>query len=100
MMSKKLEIILNSSIKKANQLKHEYLTLETILLELVTNDEQVQEIIRSAGVETAQVKKELENFINDSSNFSILDQTQITLLSEKQFVDEELRSLARDSGIE
>ncbi len=100
MMSKKLEIILNSSIKKANKLKHEYLTLETILLELVTNDEQVQEIIRSTGVETAVVKKELEDFINDSSNFSILDQTQITLLSEKQFVDEELRSLARDSGIE
>lgn len=100
MMSKKLEIILNSSIKKANKLKHEYLTLETILLELVTNDDQVQEIIKSCGVETTQVQKELEDFINDSSNFSILDQTQITLLSEKQFVDEELRSLARDSGIE
>lgn len=100
MMSKKLELILNSAIKKANALKHEYLTLETILLELVSNDAQVQEILRSCGVESSTVQKELEDFINDSSNFSILDQAQISLLSEKQFVDEELRELARESGIE
>lgn len=100
MMSKKLELILNSAIKRANQLRHEYLTLETILLELVSSDAQVQEILRSCGVEPMVVQRELEDFIQDASNFSILDQTQISLLSQKQFVDEELRELARESGIE
>ena len=99
-MSKKLELILNSAIKRANQLRHEYLTLETILLELVSNDEQVQEILRGCGVEPDAMKKELESFINDESNFSILDPNQISLLSEKQFVDEELRALAKESGIQ
>src|SRR5690606_32149595 len=100
MMSKKLEMILNSAIKRANQLRHEYLTLETILLEFVTSDPQFQEILRGCGAEPQGLQKELEEFINDESNFSILDQGQISLLSEKQFVDEELRALARDSGIQ
>lgn len=100
MMSKKLEMILNSAIKRANQLRHEYLTLETILLELVSSDVQVQEILRGCGAEPNGLQKELEDFINDESNFSILDQGQISLLSEKQFVDEELRELARESGIQ
>lgn len=100
MMSKKLELVLNSAIKRANQLRHEYLTLETILLELVSTDAQVQEILRGCHVEPDTVQKELEEFINDESNFSILDQGQITLLSEKQFVDEELRQLAKESGIQ
>ncbi len=100
MMSKKLELILNSAIKRANQLHHEYLTLETILLELVSSDAQVQEVLRGCQTDPVVVQKELEEFINDSSNFSILDQGQIALLSEKQFVDEELRALARESGIE
>ncbi|WP_232422521.1 ATP-dependent Clp protease ATP-binding subunit ClpA [Bacteriovorax sp. DB6_IX] len=98
-MSKKLEVIINDAIRKANGLKHEYLTLENVLLAML-GDEQVVEVLELCGAEIHQIRDELEAFIDDETNFSILNDEQIRDLSKKQFVNDELRQLARDNGIE
>lgn len=98
MMSKKLENIMNTAIRKANELRHEYLTLEGVLLAML-DDEQVTHILKKLGAEIEEMKTELSEFITSPENFSILSDSQIEELSEKQFVDEELRKMARDSGI-
>lgn len=97
-MSKKLELIINSAIKMANERRHEYLTLESILFAMM-DDEQVVEIIHNCGGDPEAIKDELRDFLNNSDNFSVLSQEQIEILSKKQFVDDELRKLAADSGI-
>ena len=48
MMSQKLEEIFNRAIKKANDLKHEYLNLEMLLLSLL-EDSYVKETIENCG---------------------------------------------------
>lgn len=98
MMSKKLELIINSAIKMANERRHEYLTLESILFAML-DDEQVVEIIHSCGADPAAIKDELQEFLNNGDNFSVLSTEQVETLSRKQFVDDELRKLAADSGI-
>ena len=98
MMSKKLEVIINTAIRKANELKHEYLTLEAMLLAML-EDEQVLEVITNCEADPEEIRNELEEFLNNSSNFSILSDDQVAELSRKQFVDDDLRQLAKDSGI-
>ena len=98
MMSQKLEIIINQAIKKANELNHEYLTLENILWAML-DDEQVRDILKNQGIEPDEVKGDLEEFFKDEGNFSVLTQEQIDMLSQQQFVDDDLRKLAAESGI-
>jgi ATP-dependent Clp protease ATP-binding subunit ClpA len=98
MMSQKLEYLINNAIKKANSLDHEYLTLEGMLWAMM-DDEQVRQIILSCGGSHKKIKKELETFFKEEENFSILSAEQIDELGRSQFVDEELRKLANDSGI-
>lgn len=98
MMSKKLEVIINSAIRKANILRHEFLTLEGILLAMM-EDGQVQEVLEECGVDLQEVKTELAQFIEDEENFSILTDEEIEELSTSQFIDEDLRKMAKDSGI-
>lgn len=98
MMSKKLETIINESIRKANYLKHEYLTLENVLVSML-DDEQVRQVITNCGAEISVIKTELDEFINDQANFSILSDEQIENLSKRQFVNEELRAIAKENGI-
>jgi len=98
MMSKKLEVIINTAIRKANELKHEYLTLEAMLLAML-EDEQVLEVIRSCEAKASDIRGDLEEFLSQKENFSILSEIEVEELSKKQFVDEELRRLAKDSGI-
>ncbi len=98
-MSKKLETIINTAIRKANRLRHEYLTLENVLLAML-EDGQVRDVLSHCGANLEEVKKELSEFVEDDSNFSILSQEEIEELSKRQFVDEELRKLASESGIQ
>jgi len=98
MMSKKLEVIINTAIKKANQLKHEYLTLEAMLLAMM-EDSQVQEVIKACDADPVQIEDELRDFLSQEENFSILSQEEVEELSRKQFVDEDLRKMAKESGI-
>jgi len=98
MMSKKLEVIINTAIRKANELKHEYLTLEAMLLAML-EDEQVLEVITNCDADPKEVRAELEEFLNNPDNFSILSEQEVEELSKRQFVDDDLRQLAKDSGI-
>ena len=97
-MSKKLEVIINTAIRKANELKHEYLTLEAMLLAML-EDEQVLEVITNCDADPKEVRAELEEFLNNPDNFSILSEQEVEELSKRQFVDDDLRQLAKDSGI-
>lgn len=98
MKSKRLELIINSAIVKANQLHHEYLTLEILFLSMLS-DEEVRSILEHCGADLARMEQELIAFINDQSNFSLLTDEEIKELSEAHFVDKELRALAQESGI-
>ena len=98
MMSQKLEEIFNRAIKKANDLKHEYLNLEMLLLSLL-DDSYVRETIENCGGRVDDIQKDLEEFLSNNENFSILTENQIQELSEKQFNSEELKELAQRKGI-
>ena len=82
MMSQRLELIINQAIKKANQLRHEYLTLEDMLFAML-DDEQVQEVIRQLGSEPESIRVDLEDFLKDEQNFSVLSDSEIEELSQK-----------------
>jgi ATP-dependent Clp protease ATP-binding subunit ClpA len=98
MQSKRLEMIINSAVVKANQLHHEYLTLELLFLSMLSDDE-VRNILKACGADVAKMEGELIDFINDQSNFSVLSEADIETLSEKHFSDVELRNLAKENGI-
>ena len=55
--------------KKANDLSHEYLTLEGMLWAMM-EDEQVKDIIIECGGSPEAIKVELENFFKDEEKFS------------------------------
>lgn len=94
----RLEAIINSAVIKANLLRHEYLTLEVIFKSLL-EDGEVRSILESCGVNIPAMEKELDDFIATEDNFSILSEEAVDELSRKQFVDTELRELARENGI-
>jgi len=98
MMSQKLEIVINAAVKKANLLHHEYLTLEGLLYVLL-DDDVVNDVLIECGADVHGMKDELEEFLTDETNFSILSEDDIEELSSKQFLDEDLRNLARESGV-
>jgi len=98
MMSQQLEYLMNIAVRRANQLHHEYLTLEGVLLALM-QDTEVAEVLESCGAKIEDLKIDLNNFLEDHKNFSILTTKQIEELGLKQFADAELRNLARQNGI-
>ncbi len=98
MISRRLEVIINQAIKKANELCHEYLTLEGVLLAIL-DDEQVSEVIKKCGSSPQNIRKDLEDFLSQEENFSVLSRQEIEELSKKQFVDEDVRLLASQNGI-
>ncbi len=99
MISPILEQLLNVAIKRANTLKHEYLTLENVLLAIL-DDESVIKIFGNLEIETSRLKEDVSSFIKDDENHSILDKEDIEELSKSQFGNEELRKIARENGIE
>lgn len=98
MMSRELEVIINLAIRKANELKHEYLTLESILYSLLTDPIVVDTLEKCHG-DVPRLKSELEAFLAEDDNFSILTEEQIDELSKKQFANEDIRKIANESGI-
>lgn len=94
----RLEVVINNAVIKANMLKHEYLTLE-LLMSAILEDELVVEILSNLHVNIDNLIDELDGFLADESNFSILTEEQIEALSQDQFVDESLRKVAAQSGI-
>ena len=98
MISQKLEQILNKAIKRANEKKHEFLTLENVLLSML-EDETVNEILNDCGANLEDLKEDLSSFIDEDSNFSLLREDEIQDLNRKQFGNEQLREIARENGI-
>lgn len=98
MISQKLEQILNKAIKRANEKKHEFLTLESVLLAML-EDEAVHEVLTDSGVNIEDLKKDLIEFLDEDSNFSLLTDEEIQELNKKQFGNEQLREIARENGI-
>ncbi len=98
MKSLKIEYILNRAVVKANELAHEFLTLEGVLWALL-DDEVVLDILEQLGLDIEFMENELEAYLGDKKNFSILKAEQIEELSKKQFIDEEMRKMARENGI-
>ena len=98
MISQKLEQILNKAIKRANEKRHEFLTMENVLLSML-DDENVSEILLDCGANLADLKKDLISFINENSNFSLLSEEEIQSLNRKQFGNDQLREIARENGI-
>ena len=98
MIGQRLEFTINQAIKRANDLRHEYLTIENVLLSLI-DDKEVSGVISSCGADTVELKTALEKYLGSSENFSILNDDQIEVLSKRHFVDEKLRELAEKNGI-
>jgi ATP-dependent Clp protease ATP-binding subunit ClpA len=98
MISQNLEQILNKAIKKANEKKHEFLTLENVLFAML-EDEDVVEVLIDCGANMGDLKKDLSGFLEEDSNFSILTQEEIENLNRKQFGNDQLREIARENGI-
>ncbi len=98
MISQKLEQILNKAIKRANEKKHEFLTLESVLLAML-EDEAVYGVLMESGANIEDLKHDLVDFLNEDSNFSLLTDEEITELNKKQFGNEQLRDVAKENGI-
>ena len=98
MISQQLEQILNKAIKRANEKKHEFLTLENVLLAML-DDETVNEVLSDCGANLPELKKELTGFLGEDSNFSLLTEEEISDLNRKQFGNDQLRDIAKENGI-
>ena len=93
-----LDQVFNFAVRWANQKHHEYLTLELVLLGLL-EDPLTREVLSLCGVEVNTFQKELQEFLNNDGHFSILGKDQVESLSETQFADDNIRQIAKNSGI-
>ena len=66
MLSKELEQSLNAVAQQANAKRHEFVTVEHLLLALTQNDGAI-EVLRNVGADVAVLKQELETYIEDST---------------------------------
>lgn len=98
MISNKLEIYLNIAVKRANELKHEFLTIENVLLSILS-DETVKKVVEGITDQSENLKANLNAFVFNSDNFSILTAEEIKELGDEQFANSELRDIARENGI-
>ncbi len=98
MISSRLEIILNKAIKLANVRKHEFLTLESVLLAML-DDEVVLNVLKECGVSITKLVGEITEFLNDNQHFSLLNDEEISEIAKTQFANEELRKIASENGI-
>lgn len=98
MISEQLEKLFNRAIVLANKEKHEFLIIENVLLAIL-EDEEVLRVISGINGNIADLKEDLQNFLNDSSNFSILSSRQVELLHEQQFNNDSLKELSEKLNI-
>ena len=98
MLGNKLEYLINKAIRKANALRHEYLTLECVLW-ILLEDKQIIDLLENYQVNVSKVREELDHFLKNKKNFSILTEEKIQELIESQFLDEDIRTMAKKAGI-
>ncbi len=66
MLSKELEVTLNMAFKEAREKRHEFMTVEHLLLALIDNPTAAK-VLRACGADLNQLRKQLSEFIEDSS---------------------------------
>jgi ATP-dependent Clp protease ATP-binding subunit ClpA len=66
MLSKDLEVTLNQAFKGARSKRHEFMTVEHLLLALIDND-SAAEVLRSCGADLGQLKNELLEFLDSTT---------------------------------
>jgi ATP-dependent Clp protease ATP-binding subunit ClpA len=81
MLSKELEVTLNTAFQTARQKRHEFMTVEHLLLSLLNNKNAV-DVLRACGVDMKILQNELSHFLEETTpKLSLRDQrdTQPTL---------------------
>ncbi len=63
MLDPKLERILNQLLESAKTMRYEFISLEHVLLALVTKDDETQEILEACGTELKLLQSKLEEFV-------------------------------------
>ncbi|WP_387463474.1 ATP-dependent Clp protease ATP-binding subunit ClpA [Photorhabdus sp. RM323S] len=66
MLNQELELSLNIAFAKARDNRHEFMTVEHLLLALLSNS-SAREALEACKVDLAQLRKELENFISQTT---------------------------------
>jgi ATP-dependent Clp protease ATP-binding subunit ClpA len=65
-LSQELEFCLNDAFAGAREARHEFMTVEHLLLAIVDTP-KIREILKSCGAETAKLKTELKQFIDQTT---------------------------------
>ena len=66
MLSNELEYCLNDAFHRAREARHEYLTVEHLLLAILDTP-KVREVLRACGADTIKLKQELKEHIDSST---------------------------------
>ena len=66
MLSKELEQTLNQAFKEARAKRHEFMTVEHLLLALLDNDEAV-DVLRKVGADLDRLRQELTSYIDSTT---------------------------------
>ena len=66
MLSKELEFSLNQAFKEARAKRHEYMTVEHLLLSLLDNPTAAR-VLRACGADAARLRKEIGTFIDETT---------------------------------
>lgn len=81
MISKELEQTLNNAFKDAREKKHEFVTVEHLLLALLDNS-AASSVLKACGADLEQLKTDLSQFVDDTTPQLVYDddrETQPTL---------------------
>ncbi|MGC3980497.1 MAG: ATP-dependent Clp protease ATP-binding subunit ClpA [Steroidobacteraceae bacterium] len=66
MLSNELELCLNEAFQAAREARHEFMTVEHLLLAIVDTP-KVREVLRACGADVARLRKELQEFIDQTT---------------------------------
>ena len=66
MLSSELEICLNEAFQSAREARHEFMTVEHLLLAIIDTP-KVREILRGCGADATRLRKELQEFIDQTT---------------------------------
>ena len=66
MLSSELEICLNEAFQAAREARHEFMTVEHLLLAIVDTT-KVREILRACGADVVRLRKDLKDFIDQTT---------------------------------
>ena len=66
MLSSELELCLNTAFQAAREARHEYMTVEHLLLSILDTP-SIREILKACGADVAKLRRELEGFVAEST---------------------------------